>query len=86
MVRGNTEKQIASTIRGVSSELAEDVDSLNANGGRGILVSVSPHFTQQSEVFDRLGRGFIATPARDAEFASQTEPEVAADYAKLAIS
>ena len=40
MVRGNTEKQIASTIRGVSSELAEDVDSLNANGGRGILVSV----------------------------------------------
>jgi hypothetical protein len=59
---GNPEKQIASTIRGVSSELAEDVDSLNANGGRGILISVSPHFTQQSEVFERLGRVFIATP------------------------
>jgi len=34
---------------------------------------LSTHFTQQSEVFDRLGRGFIATPAREAESLVKTE-------------
>ena len=41
---------------------------------------------QQSEVFDRLGRGYVATPHAMRNRESKLKPEVVADYAKLPIT